>query len=239
MADPTMNKDNKEWERLQGVLSRYCIGLTKTRAEAEDLAQETWLKAIESLSLPNHANPDAYMLRIARNTWIDRVRRQSTQVRIMESVRSSAKKHELPDESKLGSEMAMQAIMEYLSPLQQAVFLLRDVFGYSAQETALRLGISIGAAKAALHRARAALPSVRHAIHQGTLPYPDDEGLRHVLRALAIAYEGGDVDAMLTLVQQGELEPASAIAVLQSRRQQSSGVSSHRRNPALPMALAA
>jgi RNA polymerase sigma factor, sigma-70 family len=225
MAEVIMEQENKEVERLQGMLSRYCLRLTKSRVEAEDLAQEAWLKAIDSLQPLDHVKPEAYLLRIARNTWIDRVRRQAAQARMMEAVRESAKHYAMPDDSQLGTELAMQAIMTFLSPLQRTVFLLRDVYGYSSQETALMAGLTVGAVKAALHRARAALPLVRQAIEQGTLRVPKDEGLRGVLRALAIAYEAGDIDAMLTLVQQGELEPVPVIAVLQSRRLRASGTS--------------
>ncbi|NIK71733.1 RNA polymerase sigma factor [Paenibacillus sp. BK720] len=216
--EATMEKENIELERLQGVLSRYCLSLTKSRAEAEDLSQDTWVKAMDSAQLPEHANPEAYLLRIARNTWIDRVRRQSTHSRMMDSIRSLAEHQAMTQESRIGTELIMQALLTFLSPLQRTVFLLRDVIGYSAQETALRLGLTTGAVKAALHRARAALPPIRQAVEAGTLPAPKDEGLREVLRTLAIAYEGGDIDAMLTLVQQGDLEPAPALAVLQSRR---------------------
>ncbi|MCM3628425.1 RNA polymerase sigma factor [Paenibacillus glycanilyticus] len=239
MIEAIMEKEDKELERLQVMLSRYCLKLTKSRVEAEDLAQEAWLKAVDSLQPLSHANPEAYLLRIARNTWIDRIRKQSTHARMLKSVQDSAKHHAMPDDSQIGMEIAMQAIMTFLSPLQRAVFLLRDVYGYSAQETALRLGITEGAVKAALHRARASLPSVRQAIEKGSLAAPKDEGLRDVLRTLAIAYEGGDIETMLTLVQHGELEPAPAIAVLQSRRLRASG-SSIRRGGSVPsMQLAA
>ncbi|SFD78032.1 RNA polymerase sigma-70 factor, ECF subfamily [Paenibacillus catalpae] len=239
MAKAAMEKENKELERLQGVVSRYCLSLTKSRVEAEDLAQEAWLKAMDSSQPLEHVNPDAYLLRIARNTWIDRVRRQSTHMRMLEAVRQSAKHHAMPDDSLIGTEIAMQAILTFLSPLQRAVFLMRDVSGYSAQETALRLGLTAGAVKAALHRARAALPSVRQAIEKGSLKAPKDEGLRDVLRALAIAYDSGDIEAMLTLVQHGELEPAPAIAVLQSRRLRAASTSIRRGKSTPSMGIAA
>lgn len=218
MTEATMEKQNIEMQRLQQVLERYCLSLTKSRVEAEDLSQETWVKVMDSAQLTEHANPEAYLLRIARNTWIDRVRRKTTHARMLESVRGTAVHSTMPDESRIGTELVMQALMTFLSPLQRKVFLLRDVIGYSAQETSLRLGLTPGAVKAALHRARAALPPVRQAVLEGTLPVPNDEGLREVLRALAIAYEGGDLEGMLTLVQQDGLEPAPAIAVLQGRR---------------------
>ncbi|MGO4106418.1 RNA polymerase sigma factor [Paenibacillus sp. YAF4_2] len=232
-------KKNVEIKRLQGVLGRYCLTLTKSRWEAEDLAQETWLKALDSLQPLDHINPEAYLMRIARNAWIDRIRKQSSNARMMKAVQESMEVQTVPDNSRIGTELAMQAIMTYLSPLQQAVFLLRDVCGYSSAETAIRLGLTVGAVKAALHRARTALPAVRKAIDGGTLKASKDEGLLDVLRSLAIAYEVGDTEAMLALVQQGEMEPASAIAVLQSRRLRASGTATRRSSSSPLMSLAA
>ncbi|GMK44496.1 hypothetical protein PghCCS26_16240 [Paenibacillus glycanilyticus] len=239
MTEATMDNEHIELKRLQQVLGRYCLTLTKSRVEAEDLSQDTWIKVMDSAQLTEHANPEAYLLRIARNNWIDRVRRLSSHARMMESVRGSAVYHTMPDESRIGTEVVMQALMTFLSPLQRTVFLLRDVIGYSAQETALRLGLTPGAVKAALHRARAALPQVRQAVEAGSLPVPKDEGLRDVLRALAIAYEGGDIEAMLTLVQQGELEPGPAIAALQGKRLRAASNQARRGDSVPSMLLAA
>ena len=227
-------------ERLQAALGRYCMSLTESRWEAEDLAQEAWLKALGSEPALAHANPEAYLLRIARNAWIDRARSQASRRRMLQAVRGTAEPHALPDESRIGTELALQALLATLSPLQLAVFLLRDACGYSTAETALRLGLTVGAIKAALHRARAALPAARDALLRGTLPAPKDEGLRDVLRALAIAYEGGDADGMLALALAGELEPAPALSALQGRRlRASSGGSARRGGTAPSMALAA
>lgn len=231
-------RESERIERLQAALGRYCLSLTESKWEAEDLAQEAWLKALGSEPALAHANPEAYLLRIARNAWIDRGRKTATRRRMLQAVRRAAEPHALPDESRIGTELALQALFATLSPLQVAVFLLRDACGYSAAETALRLGLTVGAVKAALHRARAALPAARDALARGTVPAPKDEGLRDVLRALAIAYEGGDADGMLALVQAGALEPAPALAALQSRRLRATGGSAIR-GGAAPMALAA
>lgn len=232
-------KENVEIKRLQGVLGRYCLTLTKSRWDAEDLAQETWLKAFDSSQPLEHSNPEAYLLRVARNAWIDRIRKQSSSARMMKAVQESLESQSMLDNSQIGTELVMQAIMIYLSPLQRAVFLLRDVCGYSAAETAMRLGLTVGAVKAALHRARTALPAVRKAIDGDTLKVSKDEGLRDVLRSLAIAYEVGDTEAMLALVQQGEMEPAPAIAMLQSRRLRASGTATRHSSSSPLMSLAA
>lgn len=105
----------------------------------------------------NHPNPEALLFRIARNTWIDIMRRKATLSRVLELDQSPTEAS-----AEYGSfeiEAAFQALQGHLSPLQQAVFLLRDVLGHSAMEAADILDTTEGAIKAALHRARQALLS--------------------------------------------------------------------------------
>lgn len=232
-------QDRAELEKLKGALDRYCLSLTESSWEAEDLSQEAWLRVLDSSVGLEHANPEAFLLRVARNAWIDQARKQASRLRTMQAIRAETEPHSLPDDSLIVIENAMLAILKGLSPLQRAVFFMRDVYGYSAAEAAVRLGLTVGAVKAALHRARAALPAVREAIRSGELPEPQEEGLRDVLKALAYAYGGEDVDTLLALVQQNDADSAPAIGALQSRRLRASAVPARRGGSAPSMALAA
>ncbi|WP_313636805.1 RNA polymerase sigma factor [Paenibacillus sp.] len=190
---------------LQLALKRYCLALTQSPWEAEDLAQDTWVKALgymktsEQINQTNHPNPEALLLRIARNTWIDIMRRRATLSRVLEMDQSRTE-----DAAAYGSfeiEAAFQALREHLSPLQQAVFLLRDVFGHSGIEAAEILDTTDGAVKAALHRARQALPAVRHELLQADGPsLPQDTELQIELSHLAAAYEQGQIAELIELV---------------------------------------
>jgi RNA polymerase sigma-70 factor (ECF subfamily) len=121
----------------------------------------------------------------------------------------------LLDEGSFGIELAFQAIVKHLSPLQRTVFLLRDVLSYSITETAELLETSEGAIKAALHRARHSLNAVKDDLEKGTLPAPKEEGLKSFLRALANAYRVGDLTTLIELAQRDEIEPAAAIGIVQ------------------------
>lgn len=141
-------------------------------------------------SSTNHPNPEALLFRIARNTWIDILRRKATLSRVLELDQSPTEAS-----AEYGSfeiEAAFQALQEHLSPLQQAVFLLRDVLGHSAMEAAEILDTTEGAIKAALHRARQALPLVRQELLQADGPsLPQDTAMQIVLSRLTAAYEHG------------------------------------------------
>src|SRR5690349_12705162 len=61
---------------LQAALFRYCLSLTGSVQDAEDLSQQMWMKTIRRLAEHGHANPEAFLLRVAKNGWIDECRRR-------------------------------------------------------------------------------------------------------------------------------------------------------------------
>ena len=242
--------DENHTMSLQMALKRYCLALTQSPWEAEDLAQDTWVKALGYLktsehtklksemndtngnkpthqmndtsqlnnntdhtirtnfsSITNHPNPEALLLRIARNTWIDITRRKATLSRLLEM--DQPKNEEAAGYGSFEIEAAFQALQKHLSPLQQAVFLLRDVFEYSGIEAAEMLDTTEGAVKAALHRARQALPAVRQELLQADGPsLPQDTELQMALNHLASAYEQGKITELIALVLADENQEA-------------------------------
>lgn len=234
--------DENSTMSLQMSLKRYCLALTQSPWEAEDLAQDTWVKALGYMktsehtklesnmndtnennpthqmndtsqmnnntdhtsrtnfsSLTNHPNPEALLLRIARNTWIDIMRRKATLSRVLEM--DHTRTEEAAGHGLFEIEAAFQALQKHLSPLQQAVFLLRDVFEYTGIEAAEILDTTEGAIKAALHRARQALPAVRQELLQSDGPsILQDTELQIALNRLASAYEQGQIAELIELV---------------------------------------
>ncbi|MBT2293109.1 RNA polymerase sigma factor [Paenibacillus albidus] len=200
--------DERNTLSLQAALSRYCLSLTKSPREAEDLAQETWIKALEFLDKikladpGSHPNPEALLLRIAKHAWIDQTRRKSVFFRVLKLVEAEAAEPAvILEQGSFEIKAVFQALLVHLSPLQQAVFLLREVFHYSAAEVAERIGTSEGAVKAALHRARQALPAVREELLADGLPLPQDAAMADTLEQLASAYVQGEIDELIGLVQ--------------------------------------
>ncbi|MEK4297271.1 RNA polymerase sigma factor [Paenibacillus sp. FSL R5-0914] len=222
--------DENHTTSLQMALKRYCLTLTQSPWEAEDLAQDTWVKALGYMktskhsklksdmndtsqmnnnsehtsrtnfsSLTNHPNPEALLLRIARNTWTDIMRRKATLSRVL--VMDQPRTEEAAEYGLFEIEAAFQALQKHLSPLQQAVFLLRDVFEHSGSEAAEILDTTEGAIKAALHRARQALPAVRQELLQSNGPsILQETELQIALNHLASAYEQGQIAELIELV---------------------------------------
>jgi RNA polymerase sigma factor (sigma-70 family) len=202
-------------EEMNATLHRYCLSLTNSSWDSDDLVQDTWIKALEHMKQRSHVNPEALLLRIAKNTWIDRVRRDQTYRRILdEKLEQVLPREETSNEdSKLNIEFAFQWLLEHLSPLQRTVLLLREVYEYSVSETAVKLKTTEGAVKAALHRAHKVLQSLDPEEEELILTMPEEEEMTLNLRALAEAYQSGDVEAVVRLIQWNSSE-ASAIGCM-------------------------
>jgi RNA polymerase sigma-70 factor (ECF subfamily) len=143
---------------IRPQLFRYCRRLTGNLWDAEDLVQETLIKAFSSLShvLYTIRNPRAYVLRIATNLWMDTLRRRVTEqiaaakgggpALIAEAPHSASQLAELRD--------AAAILVQRLAPQERAAFLLVEIFDMTLEEAAEILGTSVGATKSALHRGR-------------------------------------------------------------------------------------
>jgi len=207
----------------QETLHRYSLYLARDRWEAEDLAQDTWLRVLsrDAADLERHRNPEAWMLRIARNIWTDRGRRS----RVLERIMNREFRHALPNASVSPAadgglaalELMFGSLLKHLTPLQRTVFMLRDVYEYTARETAEMLAVSEGAVKSALHRARRALGEVRRDLADDALEMPAEETWKAILRSIALAYEAGDIEAVVALLARDVHEPSAAVGTAQVR----------------------
>jgi RNA polymerase sigma factor (sigma-70 family) len=202
-------------QELQSSLMRYCLSITESVWEAEDLAQETCLKAIHLLNGSTvHANPIAYLLRIAKNTRVDQLRKQKA-FHIKMNLILPEEQHSYNDIFNLDVEAALQLLIQCLSPMQRIVFLLRDVFGFTNKEAAQILKITEGAVKAALHRARCSLEAAKEAFAADEISNSKVESEKVILRSLIAAFQLRDVPLLVQLCQNDALDPAMAIGMAQ------------------------
>jgi RNA polymerase sigma-70 factor, ECF subfamily len=136
------------------ALHGVCRRLTGNLWEAEDLVQDTLLRAFATLGQIHHGieNPRGYLLRTATHLWIDAQRRRGAEARALaqtEGPVASAPPGALHD--------AGERLLQRLSPQERAALVLKDAFDMSLAEIADVLRTSIGAVKAALHRGRGRL----------------------------------------------------------------------------------
>ena len=149
--------------------SVYMMALSymKNEADAEDVAQEAFIKAFRNLSsFRAEAKFSTWLISITLNEARSRLRRQAT-VR-MESLDVPSDEEgtvspallrdwrEIPSETLEREEVRqlLQQAVEGLPEIYREVFLLRDVEELNVNETALALNISVPSVKVRLHRAR-------------------------------------------------------------------------------------
>jgi RNA polymerase sigma-70 factor (ECF subfamily) len=173
IPDDIRDETRTAWHRYLDQLNpfrpdlyRYCRHLTANAWDAEDLVQDALIRGFGRLGTTHQTidNPRAYLLRIATNLWIDTVRRRDTESSILaeqsDSLTPQPYDDVAPDRAPLVRD-AGAALMQTLSPQEQAAVLLKDVFEMSLEESASILGTTIGAVKAALHHGRERLAALK------------------------------------------------------------------------------
>lgn len=130
------------------ALHAYCISLTGNRQDGEDLYQTTLEKAYRSFT-DQSVMKRAYLFRIAKNAWIDGIRKKSVpQTPLIDEQLADT------DHPNLHLREAFEVMAEHLTVRQCVLLLLVDIFGFTAKETASYIDSTEGAVKEALKRAR-------------------------------------------------------------------------------------
>jgi RNA polymerase sigma-70 factor (ECF subfamily) len=152
-------------DHLDGLYS-YALVLTRNHAEAEDLVQETYVRAIPAMGrLRTDSNTKGWLFTILRNVWLNQLRkwRNGPQMIEMEGddgvansiVEPSKDSHDLYM-SKLEAEQVRAAIEELPADFRE-IILLREYEDLSYQEIAGVLDCPVGTVMSRLGRARAKL----------------------------------------------------------------------------------
>jgi RNA polymerase sigma-70 factor (ECF subfamily) len=144
---------------LRPVLYGYCHRLTGTVWDAEDLVQDTLVRAFArwGVTRPGIRNPRAYLLRTATNVWIDLQRRRKTESRAPEVDPAATPATNASPALSSHVRDASGRLLQRLSPQERAALVLKEVFDMKLDEIAEVLATTTGAVKAALHRGRGRL----------------------------------------------------------------------------------
>lgn len=131
----------------RGALTRFLTRRLGSAALAEDLIQETWVRAASSGGVAALANPAGYLFRIASNLALDHLRHVGQGIEIQTGEHAVAS---VPDPAPLPEAVAVHRseldrllrAVDDLSPRRREVFALVKFDGLSYSEVAARLGIS-------------------------------------------------------------------------------------------------
>jgi RNA polymerase sigma-70 factor (ECF subfamily) len=205
----------------------HCYRMLGTVHDAEDLAQETLLRAWKARNRydETRASVRTWLYRIATNVCLSALEGKERRPLPSGLGAPSADPQAplMPDfavpwlqplpDSYLGADeldpqarvverdsvrLALVAAMQVLPPRQRAVLLLRDVLGFSAVEVAGQLDASTAAVNSALQRARVAL--AESAPRQDDISDPDDQAVRTTIGRYITAFEAADVATLVSLL---------------------------------------
>ncbi|MFG3256761.1 RNA polymerase sigma factor SigJ [Streptomyces sp. NPDC048172] len=194
-----------EWEEHRPAVFGVAYRLLGSVADAEDVVQDVWLRTTRA-RLEDVADPRAWLVTVAARRAYDILRsarvRRETYVGpwLPEPLLTGPDAAEpvLVDES-VGT--AMMLVMEELSPPERVAFVLRDVFGLAPPRIAEVLDRSPAAVRQLATRARRRIAAARETDSESDAGVAASRAERErVLRAFRAAYEAGDLEGLVRLL---------------------------------------
>ena len=218
-------------EPHRAELHAHCYRMLGSVQDAEDALQEALVRAWKGLpKFEGRSSLRSWLYRIATNTSLDAIGRRPKRILpvdygppadpeggVGEPLVESVWIEPYPDETlgiedgyaspdaryeqRESVELAFIAALQLLPANQRAVLILREVLGFSAQETADTLDTSVASVNSALQRARATIEDkLPEQSQQETLRSLGDEKLKEIVEQYADAWEQNDVDTVISLL---------------------------------------
>jgi len=230
---------------FRGELLAHCYRMLGSPEEAEDLVQETYLRAWRSYDrFEGRSSVRTWLYRIATNACLTAIERRRRRP-LPSGLGGPAEDPEAPlaagpevpwlqpfpdvllageqvdpaavAVSRAGIRLALVAALQYLSARQRAMLILRDVLEWPAAEVADLLGTTTTAVNSGLRRARAQLAQALPAEDEVAEPAEPDR--RALLDRFAAAVENADATALAALLQADvALEMPPVLAWFSGRR---------------------
>ncbi|HSU34070.1 MAG TPA: RNA polymerase subunit sigma-70 [Propionibacteriaceae bacterium] len=206
-------------EHHRSELQVHCYRMLGSFTDAEDLTQETLLRAWRHRDdLREGDNVRAWLYKIATNACLDHIKAHRRRVPSLASFRDipwlepypdrllaqSAPAGEEPPARAIEREtiaLTFLAVIQLLPARQRAAIILRDVLEWPVPDIAALLDLSPAAVNSALQRGRATLRTQLPRSERDTwAAKASNQAEREVLDAYIAAYESGDEDATFALV---------------------------------------
>ncbi|GAA0659934.1 sigma-70 family RNA polymerase sigma factor [Kitasatospora atroaurantiaca] len=219
-----MADDREEFTRLTAVyrpeLLVHCYRMLGSIHDAEDLVQETYLRAWRAYDrFEGRSSLRVWLYRIATNACLTALRHRSTRL-LPSGLAGPSEDPEQPlvlarpgvewleplaDPAVIAAtrgsvRLALISALQHLPPRQRAVLILRDVLVWRASEVAELLDTTTAAVNSALQRARSQLE--REAPREEEVAEPAEPEHRRLIDRYATAFEQADIDGLLRLLRE-------------------------------------
>lgn len=189
------------FEASRNRLASLAYRLLGSAADAEDTVQDAFLRW-QAADRGYVEVPEAWLTKVVTNLALDRLRSAAT--RRERAVGAWMPEPLLDGDPMLGPAdtveqresvtVAVFMLMERLSPIERAVYVLREAFSYSHAETAEILDITESASQQYLHRAR------RRIAASGTTTETDRATARRIVEAFVAAASSGRTEQLVALL---------------------------------------
>jgi RNA polymerase sigma-70 factor, ECF subfamily len=218
--------DERAFRRLvepyRHALKVHCYRMLGSAQDAEDLAQETLLRAWRA---PERFEPRAqfqtWLYRIATNACLDELERRPRRPEPVDpfpdrpSDESASPTYDPAARYAIreGMELALLRAIKELPGRQRAVLIFRDVLGWTAPEVAEVLGSTVASVNSALQRARGTIE--QHLPDALTARRAVDPAERELLDRYVAAFEHDDMDGLVALLREDatlRMPPQPALA---------------------------
>jgi RNA polymerase sigma-70 factor (ECF subfamily) len=146
---------------------RFALYLSGERSEAEDITSETFVRAWTAPGEIRTETVKAYLFTIARNLFLQGLRKKKRQVELDEEVHDTQPGPQANAEHKAELQ-AVLAGLQKLSEIDRAALLMRAFDGMPYEEIARALMLPLSTVKVKIHRARLALAGIRENWNLGT-----------------------------------------------------------------------
>ncbi|MFJ5559115.1 sigma-70 family RNA polymerase sigma factor [Streptomyces sp. NPDC093250] len=190
------------FEAGRGRLASLAYRLLGSAADAEDAVQDAFLRW-QAADRERIAVPEAWLTKVVTNLCLDRLR--SAQARHERAAGAWLPEPLLEGDPMLGPaehfeqresvSLAVLILMERLSPVERAVYVLREAFSYSHAEIAGILDISESASQQHVHRARIRVTAERHRGGEA-----DPASARRVVEEFLAAAMSGRTERLVALL---------------------------------------
>ncbi|ANN18832.1 RNA polymerase subunit sigma-70 [Amycolatopsis orientalis] len=208
-------------ERHRRELQVHCYRMLANYEDAQDLTQETFLRAWNKReSFRGNASLRTWLYRIATNACLDFLDKRNDRTPVPIELPGSGSEvlylqpypdrmlPEDPQESVVAREtieLAFIVAVQHLPPRQRAVFILRDVLGWPAPKVAGALELTVASVTSALQRARVTmreqLPG-RRLDWRGPATHELSKDERGVVKSYIDAHERNDLDGLISLLRE-------------------------------------
>lgn len=213
-------------ESHRAVLQLHCYRMTGSLQEAEDLVQETLLRAWRNYgTFEGKSSLRTWLYRIATNVCLDAIKKRrprllrpngpasDPQAPVDDPISDILWLEPYPDSELMDTgaspeeqllmheniSLAFLAVLQLLPPRQRAILILSDVMDWPTREVAELLQTSVSAVESALHRARITLAKNYHAANEFPI---DDMALISLLDRYVNVWEASDINGLVALLHE-------------------------------------